>query len=280
MRVLLSLQNDYVNIPSAEHYRDLARISDALRAAADLITRRGFADLAVEHKRGLGPVTELDRAIDDLLRKSLPQTGEGWLSEETVDNAQRLQCQRVWIVDPIDGTNEMLAGIDEWGISVGLSDNGTIVAGGICNPARDEVFLGVAAGGLTFNGELLKPPREPVPLERSIVLASRSERRRGEWEQFRHAPFSVREVGSAAYKLALVASAQAQATWTRRRKNEWDIAGGVALVLASGGCVELPDGSSVRFNQPVPMVPGLLAFSSNASAELKDAARAAAHANQ
>ncbi|NJN64654.1 MAG: 3'(2'),5'-bisphosphate nucleotidase CysQ, partial [Acidobacteria bacterium] len=67
--------------------------------------------------------------------------------------------------------------------------------------------------------------------------------------------------GSVAYKLSLVAAGRASATWTLVPKSEWDIAAGVALLLAAGAEVRLPDGARPRFNQPVPRVTGLVASS-------------------
>jgi myo-inositol-1(or 4)-monophosphatase len=91
------------------------------------------------------------------------------------------------------------------------------------------------------------------------VLASRSEVRRGEWERFADADFTVRPCGSVAYKLGLVAAGLADATWTLVPKNEWDVAAGAALVLAAGGAVMHADGRPARFNRRSPALPDFLA---------------------
>ena len=65
-------------------------------------------------------------------------------------------------------------------------------------------------------------------------------------------------MGSVAFKLGLVAAGVADATWTLVPKNEWDVAGGVALLKAAGGIGLLPDGSEPRFNQPDPLIPALI----------------------
>ena len=67
-------------------------------------------------------------------------------------------------------------------------------------------------------------------------------------------------MGSVAYKLALVAAGLADATWTLAPKHEWDVAAGVALVLAAGGRVRTLDGSPLVFNQPRPWLSGLAAY--------------------
>jgi myo-inositol-1(or 4)-monophosphatase len=236
----------------------LRRIEAALEAAVEVL--RGFRpdNLRVEHKPGAGPVTEADRAVNEILAKVLPAKDEGWLSEESRDDPSRLQKRRVWVVDPLDGTREFVAGIPEWCVSVGLLEDGRPVAGGVANPATGEIFLGSLETGVTYNGREARVSGRQS-LEGAVVLASRSEFDRGEWERFRGSPFTVRPVGSVAYKLALVAAGLADATWTLVPKHEWDVAAGAALVLAGGGSVHGRDGSMVRFNQPHPRLAGLIA---------------------
>ena len=102
---------------------------------------------------------------------------------------------------------------------------------------------------------------DPPGLAGAVVLASRSEIRRGEWDRFRGegAPFTVKPCGSVAYKMALVAGGQAAATWTLVPKSEWDVAGGAALVRAAGGRVTLRDGTEPPFNQRTPTFPNFVA---------------------
>jgi len=192
------------------------------------------------------------------LREALQREGEGWLSEESTDDLTRLQKQRVWVVDPLDGTLEFVAGIPEWCVSIALVENGKAVAGGILNPSTGEVFLGSVAGGLTYNGKRTHASAL-TSLQGAVVLASRSEVKRGEWEVFRNAPVTVRPTGSVAYKLARVAAGLADATWTLTPKSEWDVAAGVALVQAAGGFAECLDASGPTFNNPSPRLSGLIA---------------------
>ena len=238
--------------------QDLQRIAEALKAAAEILRGCSPQTVRAELKGNNEPVTELDRAVNDRLRELLPREDEGWLSEETVDDLSRLQRRRVWVVDPLDGTREFLAGIPEWCVSIALVEDGRTVAGGICNPAREEFFLGSRETGVTLNGEpaRLRPCRS---LTEAVVLASRSETARGEWAGFQNAPFHVRAMGSVAYKLACVAVGRADATWTRRPKNEWDVAAGVALVLAAGGAVATQP-SPLLFNRRVPRFQSVLAL--------------------
>lgn len=239
--------------------RDLERIRSALAAARDVVRAFTPGEVAHETKEQRGdPVTEADLALDRLLRERLPEAGEGWLSEETVDDASRLACERVWVVDPLDGTREFVEGVPEWCISIGLLEAGEPVAGGILNPASDELVLGARELGVRVNGRPA-PAGRRIGLANARVLASRSEIRRGEWERFGGSDFTVVPCGSVAYKLGLVAAGRADATWTLIPKHEWDVVAGVALVRAAGMTVLHADGSSPVFNRPQPKLPDLLA---------------------
>ena len=241
---------------------DLARIREGLLAAAEAVLPFTPGDVAFERKEGRGdPVTAADHAVDRVLREILPQAGEGWLSEESVDDPSRIGRGRVWVVDPIDGTREFIEGIPEWCVSIGLLEDDVPVAGGIYNPATDELVLGSRETGVTLNGAPVRVTeatgRDPV-----TVLASRSEIKRGEWEGFGDEVVVVRPCGSVAYKLALVAAGLADATWTLVPKSEWDVAAGCALVRAGGGVVTLVDGGAPRWNKAEPTFPNFVAAGS------------------
>ncbi|MEJ2205104.1 MAG: inositol monophosphatase family protein, partial [Gemmatimonadota bacterium] len=160
--------------------------------------------------------------------------------------------------DPIDGTREFVEGIPEWCVSIGLVEDGLPVAGGIFNPATDELVLGALETGVTYNGHPSQV-RDPEALTDVTVLASRSETRRGEWQRFEGAPFAVKACGSVAYKMALVAAGRAESTWTLVPKSEWDVAAGTALVRAAGGQVTLADGTEPFFNKEKPVFPNFVA---------------------
>ncbi len=159
----------------------LQRIHAALEASRAVFMRFTPGAIETEYKVGHDPVTEADRALDAVLRKELLREGEGWLSEESVDDPVRLQRSRVWVVDPLDGTREFVKGIPEFCVSIGFVENGRPVAGGIYNPATDETFLGSMDSGVTYNGKPSQPSQRKT-LNGALVLASRSEVKRGEWK--------------------------------------------------------------------------------------------------
>lgn len=249
--------------------QDLERIAAALRLADAAL--EPFTPGEIEHQRKAkgDPVTAADHAVNDVLLATLPQEGEGWLSEETVDEPSRLDCHRTWIIDPVDGTKEFVQGIPEWCVSVGLVEGGEPVAGGISIPSRGLHIIGSVETGVTTNGEPCRV-RDHRALDGISILASRSEVKRGQWDRFDAAPFGVTPMGSVACKMALVAAGLADATWTLVPKNEWDVAAGTALVRAAGGAVWRPDDAVLKFNQPKTLLPGLIAVPAGIEASVRE----------
>jgi myo-inositol-1(or 4)-monophosphatase len=238
---------------------DLLRIRQALDSVATMVSGTDPKDISVSYSHNGDPVTALDRAINQLLHNELPQTGEGWLSEESRDDLSRLQRSRVWVIDPIDGTREYVEGLPMWCVSVALVEDHEAVAGGILNPSTGEMFLGSVETGF----EVLGPVRLNQPQEFHIpprMLVSRKEHRQGKWASFECSELAISPVGSIAYRLAQVAAGYAEATCTFEPRGEWDVAAGVALIHATGGTVQTLDGTAVRFNQEVPQLRSFFAF--------------------
>ncbi len=235
----------------------LERIEAALAAAGEIFARFTPGKIETEYKSGHDPVTEADRAVDAALRENLLREGEGWLSEESADDLSRLERERVWVVDPLDGTREFVQGIPEFCVSIAMVERGRPVAAGICNPATNETFVGAIDCGLTYNGACARASQRSE-LHGAVVLASRSETSRGEWQQFQNAPFKVQPMGSVAYKLARVSAGLADITFTLTPKNEWDVAGGAALIASAGGFVQTLS-SPLTCNRKDSLIDGLIA---------------------
>src|SRR5687767_10501586 len=207
-----------------------------------------------------------DRDCDALLFERLigQRPDYGWLSEEIADTPERLGRQRVWIVDPIDGTSSFVAGLPEFTISIGLADRGKVVVGVIANPATGALVYATAGDGAfasTVDGS--DDPRPIHVTERAtadgmVVAGSRSEARRGEFES-NEPDWSLELSGSTALRLARVALGEADVFWSRPPKNEWDLAAGDLIVREAGGEVSDADGQRIAYNRPDPRVPGVLA---------------------
>jgi myo-inositol-1(or 4)-monophosphatase len=222
---------------------------------------RASARLEVGDKGTQGPVTEADRRADDLLRRELVKVeSAAWLSEETTDDHARLAARRVWVVDPLDGTKEFIAGIPEYAIAVGLVDRGEVVLGVTHNPASGDTVIAERGTGAWLNG------RRVVVAESALLLASRSEMTRGEFAPFQDRTWDIRSIGSIALKLALVAAGRAAATLSRGPKWEWDVCAGSLIVIEAGGVVTDMFGDRLTFNRPNPKCAGILAGAPTAHA--------------
>jgi myo-inositol-1(or 4)-monophosphatase len=204
-------------------------------------------------------LTQADLLANQMIKNKITQyfPDDGWLSEENIDDLSRLKKQRVWIIDPIDGTREFAKLIPEYAISVALVDNGIPMLGVVYNPATNELFFAEKNKGAYLNNQKINcAAKTSTPL---ILLASRSEFNRGEWDAFSNQDIKI--IGSIAYKLALVAAGRADATFSLGPKNEWDIAAGVLIVLEAGGRVTDKAYAPFVFNQPNPLVNGIVAGS-------------------
>lgn len=239
--------------------RELEIAVEAARRAGEAVERiwRG-ADFRVTHKADdKGPLTEADLASEaillDAIRSAFPD--DGVLSEESVDDASRLGRSRVWIVDPLDGTREFTMKLPEFVVSVGLAVDGRPTLGVLVNPATGDVYAGVVGRGATLNGSPIRVT-DHREVDGARFLVSRSEFEKG-WFDAWKGRAEMKPLGSVAYKLGLVAAGQAEATFTPKPRNEWDLCGGVACLLAAGGRASDGSGADYGFNAPDPLKIGV-----------------------
>ncbi|HTL60008.1 MAG TPA: 3'(2'),5'-bisphosphate nucleotidase CysQ [Nitrospira sp.] len=248
--------------------RELAHLTSTIRKAGDRARELAKVGFDVQTKKDRSPVTTADLEVNRILRemKDTHFPDDGWLSEESPDDAARLDKARVWIVDPIDGTKAYVNKLPEYCISVGLIEAGMPVLGAIFNPSTDELFTAVLGDGLRLNGR----PLAPAPLlgERSEIMVSPWEYRRGRWADL-DGRVQCRPMLSIAHGLALVAAGRVQATLTIEPENEWDLAAGVLLVQESGGTIADAEGRPFTFNQATPRFRGVLAVAATAGQELR-----------
>ncbi len=230
---------------------------DTVRRAGDLILGYFRSSFDIRDKGEDNPVTSADIAADAFLRQAFAGRfpGDGWLSEETADDHTRLNCRRVWVVDPLDGTKEFVQGLPEFALSVALVDERQPVLAVVLNPPTGEIFHAVSGSGVFLNGvpARISPNQE---LANACLLRSRTEQAQS---SILENVCRVRSVGSIAYKLALVAAGAADLTISLCPKHEWDICAGTLLVRESGGLVTDLHGRGFRFNRETPSVEGVVA---------------------
>jgi myo-inositol-1(or 4)-monophosphatase len=208
------------------------------------------------------PVSEVDIAVDELLRQRLTVMAPdaAWLSEETEDDPARLGAAQVWIVDPIDGTRAFIAGRPDWTVSVALVANGRPALAALYAPVFDELFLAAAGGGATRNaipiaaspGATLAGARIAGPkgyLERLAAVAP---------------PFTtVPRVHSLALRLARIADGTFDVAIAGSDSNDWDLAAADLLVHEAGGALTTAGGATPAYNRATTQH-GVLLASGNA----------------
>jgi len=220
----------------------------------------------VWYKEGNSPVSQADKEIDDYLRLSFSKArpGYGWLSEETEDNTERLNCERVIIADPIDGTRGFIDGRDEWCISIAIVEKGHPVEAILHCPALKRTFLASQGHGIEIIGT---PFEQKDRSQKPLVTGSKKliETMKG----LPDAPFAVMEfIPSLAYRLALVAAGELDGAFARGGASEWDVAA-ADLILAEVGCVLTDDKKeALSYNRAKVQVPALIATHNNRYEEI------------
>jgi myo-inositol-1(or 4)-monophosphatase len=241
--------------------QELQTAINAAKEAGSIILTYYKADYEIRDKSYHNPVTTADHAADAFLKRALLEAHPeyGWLSEETVDSRERLNYDRVWVVDPLDGTKEFIEGVPHFVVSIALVEAGAAVMGVLYNPVTEELFTARKGEGAYLNGKQIYCNARTDPGE-MVILNSRSETRRGLWEPFQDKFGELKPIGSVAYKLGLTAAGKADIFASLRPKNEWDICAGHCLVVEAGGKMIDLKGQAIRFNQRDTLIqPGLIA---------------------
>ena len=234
---------------------------DAAKKAGAIIMNYYKADYEIRDKSYHNPVTTADHAADSCLKKMLMEARPeyGWLSEETVDSPDRLSKERVWVVDPLDGTKEFIEGVPNFVVSVALVENGIPIVGVLYNPVTKETFTAANGEGAHLNGESIQCMTKE-DIGEMVILNSRSETRRGLWEPFNGVFGELRAIGSVAYKLGITAAGHADIFASLRPKNEWDICAGNCIINEAGGKLIDLKGNLRVYNQANTLIePGLIA---------------------
>lgn len=240
---------------------DLPLLIDAVRMAGRVATSFTGATAARWDKPGgQGPVTEADLAVNDILSSTLQQARPdyGWLSEETEDNTARLSKDRVFIVDPIDGTRSFVEGSDTWAHALAVAEKGKVTAAVVYLPMLDKLYAAALGQGATLNGWPIQASTQ-TSIEASTVLAAKPALVAENWKTGVTPPFKRSYRPSLAYRMSLAAEGRYEAMMILRRSWEWDIAAGALIVDEAGGSARDRTGGPLRFNNPDPRLNGVIA---------------------
>ena len=231
----------------------LDAVSAAAREAGQVAMARWRGEFAHWDKTPGEVVCDLDLELDALLIERLggidPEAG--WLSEETVDSAERLLVPRVWVVDPIDGTRDFVRGRRGWAVSVALVEGGRSIIGVLDAPARDEHWAAAVGEGATLNGSPLRTSSRTA-LSGARVPADILPKADGDLVM-------VEKPNSIALRMAMVARGEADLLAAMRWGHEWDIAAAALIAEEAGARVTDALGRKLRFNSTKGEMFGVLA---------------------
>ena len=238
-------------MPSAETTSALKHVSDtslagllATAAGRMLLDLRSSSSLTAARLR-----TEGDLRSHQLLLEQLGthRAADHVLSEEGDDDGGRLTADRVWIVDPLDGTREYAEGRDDWAVHVALWRRGELVAGAVALPALG--FTATSDDDLTLGPDGAEVLRLAVSRTRPPPIVARLAEL---------LPVELVPMGSAGYKALAVVRGEVDAYVHAGGQYEWDSAAPVAVARAAGAVATRLDGSALRYNEPDPMLPDLV----------------------
>lgn len=217
--------------------------------------------LAVERKGLQDLVSMADREVENVIRSGLERNfpGEAILGEEGGGSGD---AERLWIIDPIDGTANFLRGIPYWSMVLGYVENGRVQLGVTYDPVHDELFVAASGGGARRDGRTIEVSgvSEPsaacvglsftfkTPIAPYIAMVDRALQ-----EGFDH-----RRMGSSALALAHVADGRLDALMVPYA-NMWDVVSGLILVEEAGGFVTpfRPEGGLTKPSAVLACTPAL-----------------------
>ena len=237
---------------------DLKLLLDAGEAAGEIAKRYFKADPEVWDKGGgQGPVTEADLEIDRMLKSELlaARPDYGWLSEETEDGTARLEAERVFIVDPIDGTRAFINGEPSFSHALAIVERGEVVAAVVHVPMKSLSYAATLGGGAQCNGVALQSGQ--AEMAGATVLTRKPDLKREHWLAPHGMKHNFRP--SLAYRLCLVAQGRFDVMLTLRPAWEWDVAAGDLIIREAGGHVKTTAGAPTRYNNPHPQLAGMVA---------------------
>lgn len=226
-------------------YRTILHKATAIAREAGEIVARDFPHGALEKvafKGSVNPVTETDAAAETLIRDRLQEIfpAHRLLAEESGGDAWREPGPPIWLVDPLDGTNNFAHGFPHVGVSLALLDGRQPVVGVVHDPLRDETFTAVSGGGAELNGEAIHVSdvdrladaflATGFPYDRRTARDNNVER----LDHFLRRSQGVRRAGAAVLDLSYVACGRFDGFW-EIRLHPWDVAAGILIVREAGG---------------------------------------------
>ncbi|MCG6857059.1 MAG: 3'(2'),5'-bisphosphate nucleotidase CysQ [Salaquimonas sp.] len=236
---------------------DLEEMVGVAREAGEIAMRYFTGDNRVWTKSGNSPVSEADIEVNEFLHEKLlaARPDYGWLSEESEHSDERLGRERVFVIDPIDGTRGFIAGEKQWAVCVGVVRDGRPESGVIHCPAAGRTFSAALGKGAWLNGSPMQ-----TPVSSGIQRVTGSKRLNTELaEHFAGRIDIVPFIPSLACRIVMVANGELDGAFARPGAHDWDLAAADLILSETGGAIVDLAGDPLRYNQAKLGFPSLLA---------------------
>jgi myo-inositol-1(or 4)-monophosphatase len=255
-----------------EALQDDARLLfDAVRQAGELGKSLARRQVQKWSKPDGSEVTEADLAVNTLLEERLrpARPSYGWLSEETPDDHVRLSHDRIWIIDPIDGTRAFIQRKDEWCVAAALIERGRPVAAAVYRPMVEEFYTAIAGQGAFLDSAPLSIP------DSNDLRGARISGNRKALSGLASSGIEPDISGGLPLqlRLAYVAAGRIDGAVSVGNRNDWDLAAGDLLVIEAGGHVTNVEGGQYIYNRPDSWQQGLVAAGAKRHAAIINALR-------
>jgi len=233
-----------------ESLADMLALARRLGIEAIEITRPHVGRITPSHKPDQSVVTEADHAVQREIVAAVSERypEHAFLTEETLESPgaypDRASARYCWVIDPIDGTRNFVAGFACFATSIAVLDRGVPVVAAIVEHNLGHVYAATVGGGATLNDRRLQMV-EPDPSQDMMVgvPSSKDALTRAVVAMWQGTPRLIpRNLGASAVHLGMVASGALGAMFCKKCRI-WDIAAGVLLVTEAGGRVTLPSGA-------------------------------------
>jgi 3'(2'), 5'-bisphosphate nucleotidase len=209
-------------------------------------------EVKVYKKEDGSPITKADLASNRIIEKELKKFGYPIFSEESVDNKKRLESEKVWIVDPLDGTQDFIQKMDEFCVMIGLAISGKPYLGVIYEPVSGRLYWGLKDKGafLEEKGKTKKLKVSSVDnFSQMTIFMSRNHLGEKEIKLAKRLKMNPEEIGSCGIKISRVAEGRGEVYINSSDKtSQWDTCAGAAILQEAGGMITDTEGQELIYN--------------------------------
>ena len=239
------------------HSRLIDALAPAVREAGELVERIRLAGIVSRDKADASPVTEADEQAEILLTAAIAAADPGALivgEEACAAGIRPDPCTRFWLIDPVDGTKDFIAGGPDYSVNVALIDGGVPVLGLVLAPRSGLLWAGAVGLGVAAFRQIAGGAREPITTramgDAPVVVTSRSHLDHQTRAYCAAIPNARTEPSGSSLKFCLLAEGSADVYPRFGPTSEWDTAAGDAVLRAAGGIVRHPDGRDFAYGKP------------------------------